>query len=127
MPCTSSQGGTFVVVADDHELVLQTLVSEGWSDVYGFVPHPSPRIDIEVNNWWICTNPASPFVSGLIAAVNHDDGRRDAMVDWSGPLVVMAMSPGSVETSTQPRSVIPVKLEQFGLPGFAIGDDGRVR
>jgi N-hydroxyarylamine O-acetyltransferase len=120
-------GWHFRVVEDHHELVLQTLTSEGWSDVYGFVPHPSPRIDIEVNNWWICTNPASPFVSGLIASVNHDDGRRDAIVDWSGPLVAMAMSPSSVDTSQQPRSVIPAKLEQFGLPGFTLGDDGRVR
>ncbi len=32
-----------------------------------------------------------------------------------------------VESSEQPRSVIPDKLEQFGLPGFEIGEDGRIR
>jgi N-hydroxyarylamine O-acetyltransferase len=120
-------GWHFRLVEDHHDVVLQTLNSEGWSNVYGFVPHPAPRIDIEVNNWWICTNPASPFVSGLIAAVNHDDGRREAMVDWSGPLVVMTMSPRSSNTAPLHRTLIPAKLEQFGLPGFTLGRDGRVR
>jgi hypothetical protein len=35
--------------------------------------------------WWICTNPRSPFVFGLIASINHDDGRREAIFDWNGP------------------------------------------
>lgn len=120
-------GWQFRVVADDGEFVLQTLGTDGWSDVYGFAPQPSPRIDIEVSNWWICTNPASPFVSGLIASINHQDGRREALVDWSGPLTVMQMSPGGVDTSEQPRAVIPTLLEKFGLTGFSLGGDGRVR
>lgn len=120
-------GWRFRVVEDGKEFVLQTAGSDGWSDVYGFIPRPSPRIDIEVNNWWVCTNPGSPFVSGLIASVNFDDGRREALFDWSGPLVVMAMSPNGVESAEQSRSVIPAKLEDFGLPGFTIGDDGRIR
>jgi hypothetical protein len=32
-----------------------------------------------------------------------------------------------VESSEQPRSVIPGKLAHFGLPRFVLGDDGRVR
>jgi N-hydroxyarylamine O-acetyltransferase len=120
-------GWSFRVVDDGPELVLQTLGSGGWTDVYGFRPEPVQRIDIDVSNWWVCTNPRSPFVFGLVAAINHDDGRREAIFDWSGPLQVMTMAPGEVESSEQPRSVIPGKLEQFGLPGFALGDDGRVR
>jgi len=120
-------GWSFRVVRDGDELVLQTLGEDGWSDVYGFRPQPVPRIDIEVSNWWICTNPNSPFVFGLIAAVNHDDGRRDVMWDWSGPLQVMVMAPDGVESSEQPRSVIVDKLEHFGLRGFTLGEDGRIR
>ena len=119
-------GWSFRVVQDGAELVLQTLGANGWSEVYGFVPQPTPRIDIEVSNWWTCTNPRSPFVFGLIASINHDDGRREAISDWSGPLQVITMAPGGVESSEQPRSAIPAKLEQFGLPGFALGEDGRV-
>jgi arylamine N-acetyltransferase len=120
-------GWSFRVVEDSPELVLQTRGPDGWSDVYGFSPHPVPRIDIDVSNWWICTNPSSPFVFGLIACVNRDDGRREVISDWSGPLQVMAMAPDGVESSEQPRSVIPSKLEHFGLPGFALGENGRIR
>jgi N-hydroxyarylamine O-acetyltransferase len=120
-------GWNFRVVEDGPELVLQTRGPGGWSDVYGFLPRPVPRVDIEVSNWWICTNPRSPFVSGLIASVNHDDGRREAISDWSGPLQVMTMTPDGVVSSEQPRAVIPDKLRQFGLPGFHLGEDGRLR
>jgi N-hydroxyarylamine O-acetyltransferase len=120
-------GWGFRVVEDGSELLLQTIDEGGWSDVYGFVPQPVPRIDIEVSNWWTATNPRSPFVFGLIAAVNHDDGRREVMWDWGGPLQVMTMAPDRIESSEAPRDVIPEKLEHFGLPGFELGEDGRVR
>ena len=120
-------GWKFRVVEDGPELVLQTLAHDGWSDVYGFRPEPVPRVDIEVSNWWVCTHPRSPFVFGLIAAINHDDGRREAISDWSGSLQVMSMAPDGFDSSEQPRSVIPGKLEHFGLPGFALGEDGRIR
>jgi N-hydroxyarylamine O-acetyltransferase len=120
-------GWSFRVVEDGSELVLQTRGPDGWSDVYGFVPHPVPRIDIDVINWWICTNPRSPFVFGLIAAVNHDDGRREALSDWSGSVQMIVMTPDGTESSELPRTAIPAKLDQFGLPGFALGEDGRIR
>ncbi|MGA2010202.1 MAG: arylamine N-acetyltransferase [Solirubrobacteraceae bacterium] len=120
-------GWSFRVIEDAAELVLQTRGPDGWSDVYGFVPRPVPRIDIEVSNWWISTNPRSPFVSGLIVCVNHTDGRREAISDWGGALQVMTMTPDSVTSTEEPRSVIPDKLMQFGLPGFLLGDDERVR
>ncbi len=119
-------GWSFRVIEDDSELVLQTRRPDGWSDVYGFVPRPIPRIDIEVSNWWISTNSRSPFVFGLIACINHADGRREAISDWSGPLQVMTMTPDGVESFEQPRSVIPDKLKQFGLPGFQLGGNERV-
>jgi len=120
-------GWRFRVIEDGDELVLQTRSPDGWSDVYGFRPVAVPRADIEMSNWWICTNPRSPFVFGLIACVNRDDGTREAMVDWSGPLQVMSMSPAGVQTAEQSREAIPALLaERFGLPGFELGPDGRV-
>jgi N-hydroxyarylamine O-acetyltransferase len=120
-------GWSFRVVPDDDELALQTLGPDGWAGVYSFPPRPAFRIDIEVSNWWTCTNPASPFVSGLIVAVSHDDGRRDALSDFSGRLLTTASSPEATQTTEVPREAIPSLLAgRFGLPGFGLGPDGRV-
>jgi N-hydroxyarylamine O-acetyltransferase len=120
-------GWHFRVVDDGPELVLQTRKQDGWADVYGFVAQPVRRVDLEMSNWWTSTNPKSPFVSGLIATVNHPDGRRESISDWSGPLRVMDMSPSRADVSEAPRAVIPAMLERFGLQGFELGEDGRVR
>src|SRR5215831_17566213 len=120
-------GWSFQVVEDGDELALQTLGPDGWTDVYSFLPRPSLRIDIEVSNWWVCTNPASPFVSGLIVSVSHDDGRREALYDFSGPVLTVTSSPEGREATEVGREAIPSLLAQrFGLPGFGLGPDGRV-
>lgn len=120
-------GWSYRVIQDGSELVLQARGPDGWSDDYGFEPRPVRRIDIELSNWWVCTHPRSPFVFGLIAAISHGDGLREAISDWSGPLTVRTITPEGVESSEQPRTVIPGRLERFGLPGFALDEDGRVR
>lgn len=120
-------GWSFQVVEDDDELVLQTLGANGWEDVYGFRPERAASVDLEVSNWWICTSPSSPFVSGLICCVNHPDGRREALCDWSGATVLMTVTPEGTTEEPQPRSRIPSLLvERFGLHGFVLGHDDRV-
>jgi N-hydroxyarylamine O-acetyltransferase len=120
-------GWSFQVVPDGDELALQTLGPGGWSDVYAFLPRPVPHVDIEVSNWWVCTNPASPFVFGLIASKHHPDGRREAISDWSGTLEAMSISPEGVRTTQEPREAIPALLaDRFDLPGFELDANGRI-
>jgi N-hydroxyarylamine O-acetyltransferase len=121
-------GWAYRVVEDGPVLALQTRVNGAWSDVYAFVPEPVPHIDIETSNWWTCTHPGSPFVYGVIAAVHRPDGTRELIHDWSGRLELVTESPGSQEVSEPPREALPDLLAtRFGLPGFTLGEDGRVR
>jgi N-hydroxyarylamine O-acetyltransferase len=121
-------GWSFRVLEEGPELVLQTLADGLWSDVYAFFPQPVPRVDIETSNWWTSTNPQSPFVFGLIAAVHHADGSREWMSDWSGPLELRLESPGDTQVSQPPREAIAELLaERFALSGFMLGPDGRVQ
>jgi N-hydroxyarylamine O-acetyltransferase len=121
-------GWSFRVVEEGPELVLQTLADGTWSDVYAFLPQPVPRIDIETSNWWTSTNPQSPFVCGLIAAVHRPDGSREMISDRSGPLELRVQSPSGTHVSQPPRDAIPDLLaERFALSGFALGADGRVQ
>lgn len=121
-------GWKFQVVEEGEELVLQTLTADGWSDVYGFPPKPAMRVDIEVNNWFMCSFPASPFVFGLIVSKNHSDGRREAMHDWSGALQSIAMNSDGVVETPESREAIPSLLaNRFDLPGFELDFNGKVK
>jgi arylamine N-acetyltransferase len=121
-------GWSFRVVDEGPLLVLQSLLDGVWADLYAFPAEPVPRVDIETSNWWTCTNPRSPFVFGLVAAVHRPDGTRELISDWSGPLQLMSQSPDRTEVIEQGREAIPELLaERFSLPGFALGEDGRVR
>ena len=65
---------------------------------------------------------------GLIAAAHRADGTREAISDWTGPLELRVISPTEQQVSQASRDSIPELLsERFGLPGFTLGPDGRVR
>jgi N-hydroxyarylamine O-acetyltransferase len=77
-------GWRFRVVEEGPELLLQTVREEGWVDVYSFLPHPVPLVDLEPANWFTTTHPRSPFVTGLIASIQADDGTRTLLSNWNG-------------------------------------------
>jgi N-hydroxyarylamine O-acetyltransferase len=120
-------GWQFRIVQDGDELVLQTQDADVWRDLYGFVPEPVPRVDIETSNWFTSTHPRSPFVTGLVASVQDPDGRRTLLSDWSGlGLTEHAPRTDPVTTAIQ-LDEIPELLERdFGLAGFTMNGDGRV-
>jgi N-hydroxyarylamine O-acetyltransferase len=119
-------GWRFRLVQDGPEHVLQTDTPDGWTDVYGFVPEPVPAVDIETSNWFTCTHPGSPFVTALIAAVNRPDGTRVVLSGRDG-LTLTRRTPADTEVTHLVPEDVPELLDAvFGLPGFVLGDSGRV-
>ncbi|HWE11511.1 MAG TPA: arylamine N-acetyltransferase [Solirubrobacteraceae bacterium] len=119
-------GWRFRIVADGREHVLQAAREGGWDDLYGFVPEPVPPVDLETSNWFTATHPRSPFVTGLIAAAHRADGSRVTMSDWDG-LSLTEETPTDRTVIAIERTDVPRLLDaQFGLPGFALADSGRI-
>jgi arylamine N-acetyltransferase len=56
-------------------LLLEASVTGSWQALYEFTDTPQPRVDLEVGSWYVSTHPASPFVTGLTAALVTDDAR----------------------------------------------------
>jgi N-hydroxyarylamine O-acetyltransferase len=113
------------IIADGDELVLQALRADGeWGDVYSFVPVPAVRIDIEVSNWWVSSNPRSRFVHGLVVTRQSDDGSRTVLSDWSGTLRLIEQTPGEESAREVKRAELPGLLAEFGLPGWQLDERG---
>lgn len=119
-------GWRYRVVRDDPELVLQTFEGDSWVDVYGFLPHPVAPVDVQTINWWVCTHPNSPFVTGLIAATQDAQGTRISLSDWA-QLALTERTPAATQVTPLEREQVPELLaSRFGLEGFALDADGRV-
>ena len=119
-------GWRFRVVEDGPELVLQTAEEDEWLDVYGFLPHPVPLVDLETSNWFTSTHPRSPFVTGVIVSTHAGDGTRTMLRDWDG-LALREQTPSSTTTTPVEREAVPELLSsRFGLPGYSVGVDGQL-
>ena len=111
-------GWRYRVVQEEQLLVLQTDTEDGWRDLYAFAPEPVPPIDIEVNNWFTCTHPESPFVTRLIVTEHGQDGTRTTLSDFGGEMVLSVQTPTGRSDPPTPvaREDVPALLEQrFGL------------
>jgi N-hydroxyarylamine O-acetyltransferase len=119
-------GWRFRLVAEGRAHVVQAERDGDWTDLYEFLPEPVPLIDLETSNWFTATHPRSPFVTGLIVAAQHADGRRVMLSDWDG-LALVRHTPGERAVTAIDRSQIPGLLAaEFGLPGFSLSPEGRV-
>jgi len=123
----TQQGWRRRIIGEGDELVLQTIGDGGaWRDVYSFIPVPAPMIDIEVNNWYVSTHPASRFVNGLVITRHRADGSRTVLSDWSGTLRLMEQAPDDERAVELERAEIPARLAELGLPGWALDHRGVV-
>jgi N-hydroxyarylamine O-acetyltransferase len=110
-------GWRFRVVEDARELVLQTAQRDEWVDLYGFVPHPVPLIDVETSNWFTCTHPRSPFVTGLIVSTQRADGTRTTLSDWDGLSLTEETPLGASVQLVEESEVDELIVARFGLDG----------
>ena len=111
-------GWHFRVVEDDPELVLQTVQGGEWVDLYGFVPEPVPFIDVETSNWFTCTHPRSPFVTGLIVSNQRPDGTRLTLSDWDGLSLTEETPARATVHPVDPNEIDALIAARFGLDGF---------
>ena len=119
-------GWQFRVLPEGDELVLQTADGAGWVDLYAFIPKPVPQVDVETSNWFTSTYPRSPFVTGLIVTAHRPDGTRLSLSDWT-ELSLVEQAPTGNTVSRVELAAVPGLLEsEFGLPGFAVSDEGRI-
>ena len=117
-------GWHFRIVEDGFEFVLQTIEGDRWIDLYGFHPQVVPFVDLETSNWWVSTHPHSPFVTGLVASIQDDDGKRTSVSDWN-ELALTEETPAVKSVTPVLREELPGLLaSRFGLEGFALGVDG---
>jgi N-hydroxyarylamine O-acetyltransferase len=111
-------GWLFRVVEDGPELVLQTDQGGEWIDLYGFVPEPVPFVDVETSNWFTCTHPRSPFVTGLIVSAQRPDGARVSLSDWRGLSLKEETPAGAAVRPVERSEVRELIATHFGLEGF---------
>lgn len=66
----------FRLLQRDGDWWMQAKVGEAWPTLYRFDLQRQHPLDYEASNWFLSTNPASHFTSGLIAARPVADGRH---------------------------------------------------
>jgi N-hydroxyarylamine O-acetyltransferase len=119
-------GWQFRVSERGGEWALQTLDAGEWWDLYTFLPHPVPPIDVEMSNWWTATHPDSGFVSGFLVTRHWRDGRRLILSDW-GELSLLERDPDQTRRIPLTLAQVPALLaERFELPGFELDGEGRL-
>jgi arylamine N-acetyltransferase len=119
-------GWQFRIVEDGNEFVLQSKGAGDWEALYGFVPEPVPLIDVETSNWYISTNPRSPFVSGLMVSLLSDDGQYALLGDRDGLSLAEGSPAGETVTPLSIDELPELLADRFGLMGHSVGTDGRL-
>jgi N-hydroxyarylamine O-acetyltransferase len=117
-------GWRYRVVEDGHELVLQMLENDIFIDLYGFIDEPVFPVDIEMSNWYVCTNPRSPFTTALYCSY-QEPGRRWIISERPGPCILTTKTPESrTERELSNDEVSELFAKTFHLPPITHGSTG---
>ncbi len=73
------------------------------------------------SNWYTCTHPRSPFVTGLIVSAQQPDGARVSLSDWDGALSLTEETPRGVTVSeVEPAATAGPISARFGLEAMGV-------
>ena len=126
-PEHDQSGWRYRLVEDGPELVLQAFEDSEWKEEYGFVPEPVPMVDVEVSNWFTCSHPQSPFVTGLIVGIRGVERCLAMRVDGGAALLFeRPVGESSVVTELRAAEAPEVLGARFGMRGVAMDGEGRL-
>ncbi len=106
--------------------MLQNAGDGEWTDLYSFLPRPSPFVDLETSNWYTSTHPRSPFVTSVVVGLQAADGRREMLRDWDGLAIREETPAGFTLTAVDWETLPEVLSNRFGLPSFSVGPNGQL-
>lgn len=110
------------VVERGVEHVLQSVLDGEWADLYSYLPHPVPAVELEPANWWTSTNPGSRFVSGFLVSRQWADGRHLVLSDWRELCLTDSTADRSTVVPVTPEQIPELLAQRFELPGYAMVD-----
>ncbi|GBG36128.1 arylamine N-acetyltransferase family protein [Mycobacterium montefiorense] len=104
-------------------LVLAAQVRGEWESLYEFTTQTRPQIDLKMGSWYVSTNPASPFVTGLMAAFVSDDAR----INLAGRHLAIHRDDGTEKIVLDDAAAVVDTLgDRFGINIDDVGERGRL-
>ncbi|MCX5203759.1 arylamine N-acetyltransferase [Streptomyces sp. NBC_00237] len=110
-----SDGWTFAIAEEEGEgiLVLRSLRTEGWVDLYAFAPQTLYPVDFVLMNHYSSTHPRSSFLGKVVAHRIAPDARYGFVAD--------SLRTGRSDGSFDERPVAPEELADLLAEVFRIG------
>lgn len=104
-------------------LVLQAELRGQWHSLYEFTTRTRPQIDLEMGSWYVSTNPASHFVTDLMATLVTDDAR----INLSGRHLAIHREGGTEKIVLEDAAaVVDALADRFGINIADVGERGRL-
>ncbi len=121
---SEQSGWRYRLRQDEAELVLQVFLDGDWSDMYGFVPEPAQRVDIEVNNWYTATHPESSFVTNIMTGLRSPERCLTLIVSEGAVLIERPVGGASGVSEVSLDELPGLLATRLGIPNVELTDDG---
>jgi arylamine N-acetyltransferase len=104
-------------------LVLQAELRGEWQSLYEFSTQTRPPIDLKMGSWYVSTNPASHFVTHLMAS----QVTADARINLAGRNLAIHRADGTEKIVLEDAAAVVDALgDRFGINIDDVGERGRL-